>query len=160
LRKVDVVAGVLYSEGRFLVTQRREGKEGAWKWEFPGGKVENETKEQALIRELSEELGIRVEVIELICTTKHISESKSESNLEIKEWVKEGRTEYQIHYFYSRIIEGEPRAIECKKVKWVSYAILEKLELLDADRKSLPRIYEYFSRKRLLKCDDKCDNYR
>ncbi len=59
---VDVAVGVLIdAEGRFLLTSRPEGKIYAGFWEFPGGKVEpNETVEQALRRELFEELGIEI----------------------------------------------------------------------------------------------------
>jgi len=46
-------------DGRVLIAQRPEGKAHAGRWEFPGGKVERgETPEQALVRELREELGI------------------------------------------------------------------------------------------------------
>ena len=59
---VDVAVGVLIDgEGRFLMTSRPTGKVYADHWEFPGGKVEQgETVEQALTRELREELGIEV----------------------------------------------------------------------------------------------------
>ena len=59
---VDVAVGVLIdAEGRFLLTSRPEGKVYAGYWEFPGGKVEpNETVEQALRRELHEEIGIDI----------------------------------------------------------------------------------------------------
>jgi 8-oxo-dGTP diphosphatase len=59
---VDVAVGVLIDAGgRFLLTSRPEGKVYAGYWEFPGGKVEpNETVEQALRRELIEELGIEI----------------------------------------------------------------------------------------------------
>jgi 8-oxo-dGTP diphosphatase len=59
---VDVAVGVLIdAEGRFLLTSRPEGKVYAGHWEFPGGKVEpGETVEQALRRELHEELGITI----------------------------------------------------------------------------------------------------
>ena len=59
---VDVAVGVLIdADGRFLLTSRPEGKVYAGYWEFPGGKLEaGETVEQALRRELHEELGIHI----------------------------------------------------------------------------------------------------
>lgn len=59
---VDVAVGVLVApDGRFLLTSRPEGKVYAGHWEFPGGKLEaGETVEQALRRELQEELGITI----------------------------------------------------------------------------------------------------
>jgi len=61
-RPVDVAVGVLIdAEGRFLLTSRPAGKVYAGYWEFPGGKLEaGETVEQALRRELHEELGITI----------------------------------------------------------------------------------------------------
>ncbi|MBJ7438260.1 MAG: (deoxy)nucleoside triphosphate pyrophosphohydrolase [Sphingopyxis sp.] len=63
--KIDLVvvaAALVDRDGRLLVQQRPEGLSMAGLWEFPGGKVEpGETPEQALIRELAEELGIDVE---------------------------------------------------------------------------------------------------
>ena len=61
-RAVDVAVGVLIdAEGRFLLTSRPEGKVYDGYWEFPGGKLEpGENVEQALRRELHEELGITI----------------------------------------------------------------------------------------------------
>jgi len=54
-------AALVDSEGRVLICQRPKGKQLAGLWEFPGGKVEpGETPEECLIRELDEELGIKV----------------------------------------------------------------------------------------------------
>jgi 8-oxo-dGTP diphosphatase len=63
---VDVAVGVLIDgEGRFLLTSRPEGKVYAGYWEFPGGKVESgENVEQALARELHEELGIHIGAVQ------------------------------------------------------------------------------------------------
>ena len=59
---VDVAVGVLIdADGRFLLTSRPDGKVYAGYWEFPGGKLEaGETVEQALRRELHEELGVHI----------------------------------------------------------------------------------------------------
>jgi 8-oxo-dGTP diphosphatase len=70
---VDVAVGVLIaSDGRFLLTSRPEGKVYAGHWEFPGGKVEpGETIEQALRRELHEELGITIGAVQPWHVTLH-----------------------------------------------------------------------------------------
>jgi 8-oxo-dGTP diphosphatase len=59
---VDVAVGILFrADGAFLLTSRPEGKPYSHYWEFPGGKLEaGETVEQALTRELHEELGIQI----------------------------------------------------------------------------------------------------
>lgn len=67
-----VVAAVIEQGGRFLIAQRRQGDKLGGKWEFPGGKVEpDESAEQALKRELREELSIEAEIGEHFCTSRY-----------------------------------------------------------------------------------------
>ncbi|PPF40362.1 MULTISPECIES: (deoxy)nucleoside triphosphate pyrophosphohydrolase [unclassified Pseudoclavibacter] len=64
---ITVVAGVFLQDGNVLACRRGSDKSGAGSWEFPGGKVEpGETHEVALAREISEELSIQVNVLELV----------------------------------------------------------------------------------------------
>ena len=71
LKVVKVVAAVIERDGRIFVTQRGYG-EFKDQWEFPGGKIEvGETPEQALVREIHEELGATIAVHDHICTVTH-----------------------------------------------------------------------------------------
>lgn len=58
MKQIEVVAAILHHNGRYFATQRGYGEFEGW-WEFPGGKIESgETPEQALQREIQEELGV------------------------------------------------------------------------------------------------------
>ena len=60
---IKVVCGIIYKGESILIAKRRNGKSLAGKWEFPGGKVENdETEKEALKRELLEELGMNLAI--------------------------------------------------------------------------------------------------
>ena len=60
---IEVVAGIIYKDGKFLIAQRSLKKAQGGLWEFPGGKVEpGETKENALIREIKEEFNADIRV--------------------------------------------------------------------------------------------------
>ena len=67
---VKVVAAVIEKDGRVLIAKRRQGDKLAGKWEFPGGKIDpGETAEEALKRELHEELDIETGVEDFICSS-------------------------------------------------------------------------------------------
>ena len=69
---VEVVAALIWHENKFLICQRPTTKSCALLWEFVGGKVEpGETKEQALIRECQEELGITLSVGDVFTEVVH-----------------------------------------------------------------------------------------
>jgi 8-oxo-dGTP diphosphatase len=70
--RVKVVAAVIEKGGKVLIAQRHRNDKLGGLWEFPGGKVEPEEKpEEALRRELQEELGIRAEIGDLVCTSRY-----------------------------------------------------------------------------------------
>ncbi|MFI5294476.1 MAG: 8-oxo-dGTP diphosphatase MutT [Thermodesulfovibrionales bacterium] len=69
---VKVVAGVIERDGKVLIVRRMKGDKLGNKWEFPGGKLESgETPEEALRRELREELDIETEVGAFICSSSY-----------------------------------------------------------------------------------------
>ena len=71
LKQVKVVAAVVVRQGQILATQRGYGDYENW-WEFPGGKVEpGESPEQALVREIHEELNAAIEVGDYLCTAEY-----------------------------------------------------------------------------------------
>lgn len=71
------MAAVLYRDGKVLIVRRGPGSSGAGFWEFPGGKVEpGESPEQALQREILEEIGIRIKVEEYLGENVHQYPSK------------------------------------------------------------------------------------
>jgi 8-oxo-dGTP diphosphatase len=63
----DVTAAVIFNHGKVLLARRAPGENGAGRWEFPGGKIEQgETPEQCLARELREEFGVRALIKDFI----------------------------------------------------------------------------------------------
>jgi len=67
MKVVDVTAGIIERDGKFLIAKRKKGAHLENKWEFPGGKIERgETAEECLFRELQEEFGITTRVKDFV----------------------------------------------------------------------------------------------
>lgn len=117
-----VSAGALIDrEGRALLAQRPEGKPMAGLWEFPGGKVvEGETPEEALVRELREELAIETE----------------ESCLAPIGFASCGMGNFHLlmPLFVCRKWSGSPQPVEAQALRWVRPEALLKFEMPPADR--------------------------
>ena len=71
MKQIEVVAAIICKEGRIFATQRGYGEFKDW-WEFPGGKIEaGETPEEALKREIREELSTEIKVDVFLCTVEY-----------------------------------------------------------------------------------------
>jgi 8-oxo-dGTP diphosphatase len=123
---VRVVAGLLEnSDGQVLITQRRPQAFMPLKWEFPGGKVEpGETDQQALVRELQEELGIEVQVGEHFMGLVH----------------KYPNFSIDFHVYRCSLIRGELRNLAVQDFRWVALADLERYEFPPADQPTIQQL--------------------
>ena len=119
LGPLEVAVGVIESSGKVLITQRKAEDSFGGLWEFPGGKLNpGESVEIALAREIEEELGIRVAVGEKRMVIRHQYPARA----------------VRLHCFDCRVLEGEPRTIECAALKWVEPVDLTGFEFLPATR--------------------------
>lgn len=121
----QVTAAVIRHEGRILIAQRpAEGLLGGL-WEFPGGKCEpGETLRECLRREIREELGVQIEVGDLLASVEHAF------------------THFRItlHAFDCRMVKGEPRALGVAAWRWVSLDELDGFAFGAADRQVIARM--------------------
>jgi 8-oxo-dGTP diphosphatase len=119
-RAVRVVAGVLRdASGHVLIAQRPPGKHMAGYWEFPGGKIAvGESAEQALARELSEELGVSLHRCHPLLQLRHDYHDRL----------------IQLDVFVVDDYGGEPMGREAQALKWVAASELATQHLLPADR--------------------------
>ena len=82
---IKVVCGIIYKDGRVLITRRKEGKSLAGYWEFPGGKIDlGELENEALTRELEEELDMEVQIFKRLGEFIHHYENFSLSLIGFK----------------------------------------------------------------------------
>ena len=121
MKTILVVAVVLIDrDGRVLLSQRPSGKSMAGLWEFPGGKVENgEVPEEALIRELKEELGIDT-WSSCLAPLSFASYSYEDFHL-------------LMPVFVCRKWVGSPAPMECQALKWVNRDKLKDYPMPPAD---------------------------
>ena len=124
---IAVAAGIVCRNGRIMLCQRKDSGPEALKWEFPGGKLEpGETPEQALARELREELDIdaRVGRIYDARLTRY-----------------PGR-DVLLLFYRCALVSGTPRCVDCAAIEWVEPSRLAAYDLAPADAAVAARLAE------------------
>ena len=119
-----VVAAFAARDGRIMICQRRPEAHNGLKWEFPGGKVEpGESPEQALARELREELDVDAEVGRVLDVVYHRYPDR----------------DVLLLFYACAIPSGEPRAVDCNAIAWVAPEALPGYDFAGADRAFVDR---------------------
>ncbi len=119
MNSFDVVAAVIIKNNKFFIAQRNRNKHLAYRWEFPGGKVEkNESFEQALKREIKEELNIDIE----------INRKLGEENY------KDDKIDVNLHYFYCFHVKGSIKLYEHEDSAWVTKEEFKNYEFAEGDK--------------------------
>lgn len=118
--RYDVTAGLIWKDGKLLISRRAKGKHLEGFWEFPGGKQEaGEGLRECLEREIGEELGIEARVDASLLTVDHEYGDK---------WIS-------LHVFKCTWVRGEPLPLQCQEVRWVDWKELSALTFPPPDRK-------------------------
>jgi len=124
-----VVGAAIVRDGRVLAARRTTPPSAAGRWEFPGGKVEpGETEAESLVRELLEELGIRVTVNRWLAGEAPIGEK------------------YVLRVAIAHTDEGEPTPTEHDRIRWLAAAELDDVDWLDSDRPFLVELSHLLNR--------------
>ncbi|TFD70523.1 (deoxy)nucleoside triphosphate pyrophosphohydrolase [Cryobacterium fucosi] len=128
-KRINVVGAVLTRGKTILAAQRSSTMSLPGMWEFPGGKIEsNESPQQALLRELEEELLCTAEI------GKHIETTEHEYDFGI----------VILTTYYCSLIGDEPRLTEHSELRWVQASELDQLEWAPADIPAVERVMKDF----------------
>lgn len=125
----DVVAALIWQDGKFLACQRPAHKARGLLWEFVGGKVEpGEAKENALVRECLEELDVQVEVEDVFMEVVH----------------KYPDLDVRLTLFNARIVSGIPKLLEHNAIAWLYPEQILNYTFCPADKEILQRICDRY----------------
>lgn len=114
---IEVVAAIIFQDGKLFATQRGYGEWKDW-WEFPGGKIEpEETPKEALKREIREELATEIEVCDLLTTVEY----------------EYPQFQLTMHCYLCSIISGQLSLLEHEDARWLNMNELDSVNWLPAD---------------------------
>lgn len=129
MKSIEVVAAIIVRDGKILATQRGYGKWKGW-WEFPGGKIEaGEKAQEALFREIQEELEIEIAIDKFIQTVEY---DYPDFHL-------------TMHCFLCHVVSGQLELLEHADAVWLDAAGLDNVRWLPADLEVLPKIKQELS---------------
>lgn len=129
---LDVVALILVRDEKILVAQRPAMDRLALKWEFPGGKIEKgETPEEALIREIREELEVDIKISSYFMTVEHL----------------EPPVPLRLYAYFAELQSGEPLQKEHQQIQWIPYKELLTLDFAPADIPIAQNLIRYLKNK-------------
>ena len=116
-KHIEVVAAIILRDGKLFATQRGYGEWKDW-WEFPGGKIEQkEAPEEALKREIREELATEIEVGELLTTVEY----------------DYPQFHLTMHCYLCSVINGQLSLLEHEDARWLTMDELDSVKWLPAD---------------------------
>ena len=127
MKTIRVAAAIMIEQGKVFATQRGQGefKDG---WEFPGGKIEpEETPEDAIVREIKEELDTEVQVVKLLDTVEY----------------DYPKFHLSMDCFICHIKSGNLVLKEHEAAKWLTKDTLYSVDWLPADKGLIPMVEEY-----------------
>ncbi|MFW6600496.1 (deoxy)nucleoside triphosphate pyrophosphohydrolase [Propionibacteriaceae bacterium Y2011] len=114
--KKSVVGAAIVRGGEVLTARRTSPATAAGRWEFPGGKVEpGETPESALVREIAEELGCRIRVINWLPDAVAINDT------------------YELRIAVAELVDGDPVPTEHDQIRWLGADELAEVDWLEPD---------------------------
>ena len=127
IEQIKVVAGLILQNNKLLICQRPNFKDHPLKWEFPGGKIKNdETNEEALIREINEELSIKI-----INYEELISYNFNYKDLNKKVFIYF----YLVNNFSGKVLNNFH-----KELKWIEIKDIREYDFLEGDLKIIDYI--------------------
>ena len=120
-----VAAGLIRHNGKFLITQRPFNDTFGGFWEFPGGKQKvGETLEQCLIREINEELNIKIHTDKKLMSISHDYD----------------HVHITLHLFLCSLLKGTPETKGVQNWRWINLLEIDRFDFTEADQKVIEKL--------------------